>query len=69
MGSNSSSKLIGITLIVVGAGLIYWGYDMSGSLDSKFIQAFTGSNSNDVMFRYIGGAASFVAGLFLFLKK
>ena len=69
MADQSTFKLIGIALMVIGLGLAYWGFDMSGSIDSKLNQAFTGSNTNDVMFRYIGGAASFAAGLFLFLKK
>lgn len=69
MADQSTFKLIGIVLMVIGLGLAYWGFDMSGSFDSQLNQAFSGSNTNDVMFRYIGGAASFAAGLFLFLKK
>jgi hypothetical protein len=69
MANQSTFKLIGIVLMVIGLGLAYWGFDMSGSFDSQLNQAFSGSNTNDVMFRYIGGAASFAAGIFLFLKK
>lgn len=69
MADNSFTKMIGIPLMVIGIGLAYWGYDMSGGLDSQLNQTFTGSSSDAVMFRYIGGAASFIAGLFLFLKK
>ena len=53
----------------IGVGLAYWGYDMSAGLDSQFNQAFTGSSSDGVMIRYIAGAASFAAGLFMFIKK
>jgi hypothetical protein len=42
---------------------------MSGGLDSRLNQAFTGSSSDGVIVRYIAGAAGFFAGLFLFLKK
>jgi hypothetical protein len=69
MANQSTFKPIGIVLMVIGLGLAYWGFDMSGSFDSQLNQAFSGSNTNDVMFRYIGGAASFAAGIFLFLKK
>ena len=69
MADKSTSKLVSIALMVIGLGLAYWGYDMSGSLDSQFSQAFSGSSTNAVMIRYIGGAASFAAGLFLFIKK
>jgi hypothetical protein len=69
MANKSTFQLISIALMVVGVGLAYWGYDMSGGLDSQINQAFSGSSSDDVMIRYIGGAACFAAGLFLFLKK
>ncbi len=69
MADNAFTKMIGIPLMVIGIGLAYWGYDMSGGLDSQLNQTLTGSSSDAVMFRYIGGAASFIAGLFLFLKK
>jgi Protein of unknown function (DUF3185) len=69
MASKSNIQLISIALMVIGIGLAYWGYDMSGGLDSQLNQAFSGSSSDGVMIRYIAGAASFAAGLFLFLKK
>ena len=69
MASKSNIQLISIALIVIGIGLAYWGYDMSGGLDSQLNQVFSGSSSDGVMIRYIAGAASFAAGLFLFIKK
>lgn len=69
MNSKSVNKLVAISLMVVGLGLAYWGYDLSGGFDSQLNQTFTGSSSDGVMIRYISGAASFAAGLFLFLKK
>ena len=69
MANKSTFKLIGIALMVAGIGLAYWGYDMSGGLDSQLNQAFSGSSSDGVMIRYIAGAASFAAGLMLFIKK
>ena len=69
MANYSSTKLISVTLMAFGIGMTYWGYDISGGLDSQINQAFTGSSTDGVMFRYIAGAASFAAGLFLLLKK
>ena len=69
MANKSTFKLISIALMAAGIGLAYWGYDMSGGLDSQLNQAFSGSSSDGVMIRYIAGAASFAAGLFLYLKK
>jgi hypothetical protein len=67
--SQSTTKPIGLALMVIGAGLAYWGYQMSGSVSSQITQAISGAASEPVMIRYIGGAASFFVGLYLFLKK
>ena len=69
MANKSTFQIVSIALMVIGAGLAYWGYDMSGGFDSQLNQAFSGSSSDGVMIRYIGGAACFAAGLFIFLKK
>lgn len=67
--NSSLEKALGLALIVIGAGLAYWGYQMSESLSSQVSSTITGSLPKDVMYRYIGGAASAIAGVFLFLKK
>lgn len=67
--SKSTLKLVGIILVVVGAGLAVWGYQMSGSFESQVSKAFSGADTNKVMTLYIAGAASFVVGLFLLMKK
>lgn len=72
MASNNDKtmiRLIGLALLVGGAGLAYWGYQMSHSFASNVTRAFTGSLPDAVMYRYIGGAISGVAGLFLLVKK
>jgi hypothetical protein len=68
-GSLSAKKLIGIVLIIVGAGLAIWGYQESGSIESQLSRTFSGSDTDRVMTLYIAGAASFVVGLLLLLKK
>lgn len=55
--------------MVIGIGLAFWGYQMSGSIGSKITQTITGSNTDKVMALYIGGAVSFVVGLYLYIKK
>jgi len=62
-------RLVGLVLLVGGAGFAYWGYQMSHSLVSEFTRAVTGALPDGVMYRYIGGAISGVAGLFLLMKK
>jgi hypothetical protein len=69
MGSISTTKIIGIILVVIGAGLALWGYQLSGSVGSQITQAVTGSDTDKVMIFYITGAISFVVGIYLFAKN
>ncbi len=61
-------KIIGIALIIVGIGLVFWGYQLSDSVSGQITQAVTGANTDKVMGLYIGGAVSFVVGLCLNIK-
>ena len=65
---GKNNKLLGIVLLVVGIGLIIWGYQLSGSVGSQLTKAISGSHTDKVMLMYIGGAIAAIAGLF-FLKK
>ncbi len=60
--------MFAMVLLVVGSGLAFWGYQLSGSFSAQFSKAVTGSEGDKVMMLYIAGAASFAAGLFLLLK-
>lgn len=62
-------KVIGIVLIIIGTGLVFWGYQQSGSIESGITKALTGSNTNEVLAFYIFGALEIIVGLFLYLKK
>ena len=68
-GSATTLKIAGIILVVVGLGLAFWGYQISGSVGSQLTHAVTGSQSDKVMALYIGGAVGIVVGLFLLLRK
>jgi len=63
------TKLLGIALLVLGAGLIYWGYELSGSIGSQLTETISGSMPDEVMLRYIGGSVSAAVGLYLVLKR
>ncbi|MCJ7773279.1 MAG: DUF3185 family protein [Desulfobacterales bacterium] len=67
--AKSNIKMISIALMVIGIGMIIWGYQMSGSIGSQISQTFTGSAPDKVMLLYIGGAVSLVVGLYLYIKK
>jgi len=63
------SKLISLVLLVVGIGLLYWGYSESQSVASQVSEAFSGSPQDKVMYKYIGGAVALAIGIYLFVKK
>lgn len=65
----STTKIIGLVLLVVGIGAVIWGFQMSDSLDSQLTEAITGAEPDKVMTRYIGGAVGIVVGLALLFKK
>ncbi len=67
--SKLTIRLVSIVLMVIGAGSIFWGYELSGSIGSRITETISGSSSDEVMSRYIGGAASLIAGLYLFFTK
>ena len=69
MAKRSKSKIISIALMVIGIGLAFWGYQMSGSVGSKITQTITGAFTDKVMILYIAGAVSFIVGLYLNIKK
>ena len=69
MDSKLTAKIVGIVLAVVGVAMLIWGYQMSQSFGSGMTKTFTGSMPDEVMYRYIGGAAGLLVGLFLFFKK
>ena len=67
--NKSNMKLASIGLMVVGAGLAIWGNQKSGGLESKITSALTGSQSDNVMMLYIGGAVCIAIGVYLYIKK
>ncbi len=67
--SKSTIKILGLALVIIGIGLAFWGYQISGSIGSQISQTFTGSHTDKVMMLYIGGAVSFVVGIYLYIRK
>jgi hypothetical protein len=63
------NKLLGLVLVVVGAGLLYWGYSESQSVTSQVSEAFSGSPLDRVMYKYIGGAVALLAGVYIIFRK
>ena len=62
-------KLLSIVLIVLGAALVIWGFQLSGGAANEVTRALTGSSTDAVVYRYVAGAVSLAAGFFLFVTK
>jgi len=60
-----NKRLIGIVLLVIGAILLYFGYQATGAPLEHASKSLTGSYSNQTMWYLIGGAAAAIGGLAL----
>lgn len=56
-------------LLVLAAGLAWWGYDESGSLGNRLSSTLTGDMNNTVIILYIGAAICATAGIILMTGK
>ena len=67
--SGPLMKVVGIALIVLGGGLVYWAHELAGSLGSQLTETISGSMPDEVMYRYIAGAICFAVGAYLVVRK
>lgn len=65
----NTNKLIAIILLVLGAFLLYMGYQSSQGLDDQISEAFTGNFTDQTIWYLIGGGISVVAGLVMIARK
>jgi len=63
------STLIGVALLVLGAILLYFGFNATQSAVEEIGEALTGRYSDQTMMYLVGGGVAAVVGLFLLLKK
>lgn len=63
------TKILGLALIVIGALLIFFGFNQTESPLGEMSEALTGSYSDQTMQYLIGGAVAVVVGLFLAFKR
>lgn len=65
----AGNRVLGIVLLVVGAILLFFGYNASQSLGDQVTESFTGKFTDETMWYIISGAASVVVGAVLTLRK
>lgn len=62
------TKLLGLICLVVGAILLFFGWQSSESVGDQLTEALTGRFTEQTMMYIIGGAVALVAGLYLMLR-
>ena len=62
-------KTVGSVLLIIGVGLLIWGFQISGSMGSQLTKAISGSPTDRVMMMYIVGVTAVATGFFLLSKK
>jgi len=58
----NNNKIIGIGLIIIGAGLAFWGYDIYESAGSKISRAINGEAPLKAYALMAGGVIAIVLG-------
>ncbi len=53
---------LGIILLVVGTGLLVWGYREAQTVKGRLHQTFSSSVNNRITWMYVGGAVLVTAG-------
>lgn len=64
-----TNKLIGIILIVIGAVLLYFGFNATEAPLEEVSEAVTGKYSDETMYYLVGGGIALVLGLVLSVKR
>jgi len=59
-----NNKMIGIALLIIGAGLLFWGYDIYDSAGSQVTRAIGGEAPMKAYALLIGGAVCAALGIF-----
>ena len=60
-------RLLGIALLVVGLGLVYFGWQATDAMGEQVHEMVTGRYTDETTWYLIGGAAAAIVGLVLVL--
>lgn len=67
VSAMGTKKIVGLVLLVVGAVLLYFGWQATDAPLEQARESLTGDYSDQTMLYLVGGAAACVAGIALFL--
>lgn len=65
----SKNQIVGLALLVVGAILLYFGYQASQSMGEQVVESFTGRFTDSTTWYFVLGAVAVVVGLGLTVFK
>jgi hypothetical protein len=63
----STKRIVGIALLVIGIGLLFFGLQATDTLTEEVHETLTGRYTDETTWYLIGGAAAAVVGLLLTL--
>lgn len=69
VGLSGGGAVLGLVLLVVGAGMIVVGARSSDSVADKVHETFTGRFTQTTTWYFLGGAGAAVAGLALLARR
>lgn len=61
----SNMRILGIALLIIGLGLLFFGFQATGSLAEDVHETFTGRYTDETTWYLIGGGVAAVVGLLL----
>lgn len=64
----STNKIIGIILLIVGAGLLFFGLQATGSLTEEVHETLTGRFTDTTTWYLLGGGAAVVVGIVMLAR-
>ncbi|NEZ04352.1 DUF3185 family protein [Wenzhouxiangella sp. XN201] len=64
----STNRIIGIVLIIIGGGLLFFGLQATGSFTEEMHETFTGRFTDETTWYLLGGGAALVVGLIMALR-
>lgn len=65
----STNKILAIVLLLVGAALLYWGFDASDSFASEVSEAVQGAPSDKSIGLMVAGGVSALVGIFFLMRR